>query len=220
MLLWEKRAFREGFSIIVGIDEAGRGPLAGPVVAAAVILVSTEAGKFTLREYKERIDDSKKLAGLQRQRSHREILRKSLFGVGIKERRFIDKNNIHAATLAAMRAAVKNLIEKYCRLNDTEESEIRKDICVLVDGNCRPALPYRVIPIIKGDSKSLSVAAASIVAKVERDKIMVAYDRRYPLYGFSKHKGYGTRSHFEALEMHGPCPIHRRSFTLTRSTGK
>ena len=218
MLLWENRAFKDGFSIIIGMDEAGRGPLAGPVVAVAVILSPQNSREFTFPEYKERIDDSKKLSASQRERSYREILKKSLFGLGIKNRRFIDKKNIHTATLAAMSDAVKDLIEKYCRLKGKEESDIRNDICVLVDGNCKPPLPYRIIPIVNGDSKSLSVAAASIIAKVERDRMMTAYDKTYPLYGFSRHKGYGTRLHFEALEMYGPCAIHRRSFTLTRST--
>lgn len=212
MLLWEKRVFLDGASLIVGVDEAGRGPLAGPVVAAAVMLKPSPLKKFILPRYRERVDDSKKMAPLQREKTFLEISRKSLFGVGLKGHRFIDEQNIRRATLLAMRQAVSNLIKEYCRLNNKKEERIRKDICVLIDGNIKPDLPYRSVPILKGDSKSFSIAAASIVAKVTRDKIMTSYDKRYPLYGFSKHKGYGTRFHLDAIQKFGPCPIHRKSF--------
>lgn len=212
MLLWERRAFLDGASLIVGVDEAGRGPLAGPVVAAAVMLKPAPLKKFILPRYRERVDDSKKMTPPQREKTFLEISRRSLFGVGLKGHRFIDKENIQRATLLAMKEAVSNLIKEYCRLNNERKEKIKKDICVLIDGNIKPDLPYRTVPILKGDSKSFSIAAASIVAKVTRDKIMVSYDKIYPLYGFSRHKGYGTRFHLEAIQRYGPCPIHRKSF--------
>ncbi|MBU1913420.1 MAG: ribonuclease HII [Candidatus Omnitrophica bacterium] len=204
MLAWEKKALLEGASIVIGVDEAGRGPLAGPVVAGAVILRHSD--------YKARIDDSKKLRPLQREKAFREISEKAFFGVGIKDNNYIDRENIHMATLAAMKQAVKNLVSKFCRLTDKKEKDIRKDICVLVDGLFGGFLPYKTIPIIKGDSKSLTIAAASIVAKVTRDAIMEQYDKKYPRYGFSKHKGYGTKNHLEAIERYGSCLIHRKTF--------
>lgn len=216
MLLWEKRVFLDGASIIVGLDEAGRGPLAGPVVAAAVVLRPSPLKRFILPKYRERLDDSKKMPPAQRERSFREISRKAIFGIGLKDQRFIDRKNIHAATLAAMREAVSGLVSEYCRIHNKRESEIRKDICVLVDGNMKPGLPYRTVSIIGGDSKSFSIAAASIVAKVTRDRLMCSYDKKYPLYGFARHKGYGTRFHLDAIERHGPCSIHRKSFAPIR----
>jgi len=212
MLAWEKKAFLEGASIIIGVDEAGRGPLAGPVVAGAVILGLHPLKRFKIPGYKEKIDDSKKLRPSQREKAFREISARTIFGIGIKDNKYIDRKNIHSATLAAMRQAVKRLISRFCRLNNKKERAIRKDICVLVDGMFGGFLPYRTIPIIKGDSKSISIAAASIVAKVTRDAIMGRYDRKYPIYGFSKHKGYGTVLHIEAIKRFGSCPIHRKTF--------
>ncbi len=212
MLLWEKKAFLDGASLIIGLDEAGRGPLAGPVVAGAVSLKRSPLKRFSLPQYRERIDDSKKIAQGQREKSFCEISKKAVFGIGRKSHRFIDKKNIRVATLSAMREAVKNLLKDYCRANNKKESQIRKDVCVLVDGNMDPGLPYRTVRIIKGDSKSLSIAAASIIAKVMRDRMMDSFDKRFPWYGFSRHKGYGTKAHLEAIKTHGPCRIHRKSF--------
>ena len=212
MLLCEKRAFLDGASVIIGLDEAGRGPLAGPVVAAAVVLKAFPLKRFNLPRFNERIDDSKKLLPRQREKAFSEISRKTIFGLGLKNHRFIDKRNIRIATLSAMKQAVERLVEEFCRLNRRREKQIRKKVCVLVDGNMSPELPYKTVTILKGDSKSLSIAAASIVAKVTRDRIMVSYDKTFPQYGFSKHKGYGTKSHIDALKKHGPCAIHRKSF--------
>ena len=212
MLAWEQRAFLDGASIIIGLDEAGRGPLAGPVVAGAVILEPSPLKRFRIQNYKERIDDSKKLLPRQREKAFMEISTKAVFGIGIKDNKYIDRVNIHMATLAAMKQAVKQLISEFCRLNNKKEKTIRRDVCVLVDGMFSGFLSYKTIPIIKGDSRSLSIAAASIVAKVTRDGIMRRYDEKYPLYGFSKHKGYGTRFHLEAIKRYGPCSIHRKSF--------
>jgi ribonuclease HII len=165
-----------------------------------------------MQGYKETIDDSKKLQPVQRQKAFKEISTKAIFGTGIKNNKYIDRENIHMATLAAMKQAVKKLVSKFCRLTNKKEIDIQKDVCVLVDGMFGGFLPYKTIPIIRGDSKSFSIAAASIVAKVTRDAIMNQYDKKYPLYGFSKHKGYGTRFHLEAIKRHGPCSIHRKSF--------
>lgn len=212
MLYWERRAFLEGASIIIGVDEAGRGPLAGPVVAGAVILKPSPLKRFVVPRYKYRIDDSKKLHPNVREKVFNEISKKTIFGIGVKDNKFIDKEDIHTATLAAMREAVNKLISDFCKLNNKKEKDIRKDVCILVDGNMDPGFPYKIIPIIKGDSESLSIAAASIMAKVIRDKMMCDYDRKYPVYGFARHKGYGTRFHMDAIERHGSCPIHRKSF--------
>jgi len=212
MLLWEKKAFLDGASLIIGLDEAGRGPLAGPVVAGAVSLRKSSLKRFSLPVYKERIDDSKKITPSQREKSFREISKKAAFGIGKKDHRLIDKKNIRVATLLAMREAVEGLLKDYCRINNKKESQVREKICVLVDGNMDPGLPYRTIRIIKGDSKSLSIAAASIIAKVTRDRMMNSFDKRFPQYGFSRHKGYGTKAHLEAIKTYGPCRIHRKSF--------
>ena len=212
MLAWERKALLEGASVIIGLDEAGRGPLAGPVVAGAVILELFPSKRYSILGYKERIDDSKKLQPAQREKAFKEISEKAIFGIGIKDNKYIDRENIHMATLAAMKQAVKNLVSKFCRLADKKEKNVRKNICVLVDGVFGGFLPYKTIPIVKGDSKSFSIAAASIVAKVTRDAIMIQYDKKYPLYNFSKHKGYGTKLHLQAIEQYGPCPAHRKSF--------
>jgi len=212
MLSWERKAFLKGFSIIIGVDEAGRGPLAGPVVAGAVILGRSPLKRFRISEYKETIDDSKKLRPRQREKAFKEISARAIFGIGMKDSKYIDKENIHMATLAAMKQAVKKLMAEFCRSCNKKEKNVRKKVCVLVDGIFGGSLPYKTIPIVKGDSKSLSIAAASIMAKVTRDSIMGRYDKKYPLYGFSKHKGYGTKFHLKAIERYGPCLIHRMSF--------
>lgn len=212
MLLWEKRAFLNGASLVVGLDEAGRGPLAGPVVAAAVMLTPRPLTRFALPRFKEKIDDSKKLLPKQRQKAFKEIAKKSIFATGLKGHGFIDKKNILKATRAAMEQAVLRLIDEFCRVNNKSRREIKNDICILVDGKISLNLPYKTVQIIKGDSKSLSIAAASIMAKVTRDAIMDSYDKKYPAYGFLRHKGYGTKFHMDAIKKHGPCPIHRKTF--------
>jgi len=180
-----------GFDRIAGIDEAGRGPLAGPVVAAAVIL--------PLGEDFPGIDDSKRLSAAARERLFAVIQARALgVGMGIVGPEEIDTLNIRRAALLAMKKAVQALPEP-------------PDFC-LVDG--RDEIPVAIPqgPLIKGDQRSLSIAAASIVAKVTRDRIMRAYHERYPVYGFDRNMGYGTRQHREALKRFGPTPIHRRSF--------
>ncbi len=189
-LLHERKASKEGFKCIAGIDEAGRGPLAGPVVAAAVILKNTN--------FKAKIEDSKKLSALQREKAYQEIIYKAEIGLGIVSHKIIDRINIYKATILAMEKAVTSL-------------SIKPDI-LLIDGKISLNLPCPQKSIINGDNQSCSIAAASIVAKVTRDKIMEEYSREYPQYGFKEHKGYGTKKHFLNLEKFGPCPIHRFTF--------
>ena len=194
MLYHERKLTRQGKKQIAGIDEAGRGPLAGPVVAAAVILKNFR--------FKNRIADSKVLTRLSRERAYEEISRKAVIGIGIVGEKDIDRINILRASLHAMELAVYDLGVKPDHL--------------LIDGNISPELPYPKTTIIKGESHSISIACASIIAKVTRDFIMSYYDILYPEYGFARHKGYGTKLHFLAIRRFGPSPIHRRSFTLIK----
>jgi len=197
LLYYERKLKKAGFQLIVGIDEAGRGPLAGPVVAAAVALRSLR--------FKSRIDDSKKLTARQRDEAFSEIIRKSVYGIGIVNERAVDSVNIARASCFAMEEALNRLIDK---LNPAQ----RENICVLVDGNLRLSINYPYLGIVKGDAKSKSIASASILAKVTRDCIMSLYDRLYPEYGFLRHKGYPTKAHRRALKQFGPSLIHRMSF--------
>lgn len=192
LLRHEKKLNKAGYRIIAGVDEAGRGPLAGPVVAGAVILK-----EFS---FKETIDDSKKLSAKKRERAYIEILKKAIVGIGIVDEKEIDRINIYRATLKAMELAILNL-------------PIPPDY-IIVDGNMKLPARCPVRSIVKGDSKSLSIAAASIVAKVTRDKMMLRFHEKYPQYGFAQHKGYATRMHIGAISAHGLSPIHRRSFSV------
>ncbi len=179
------------FVFICGIDEAGRGPLAGPVAAGAVILPQDCQILY--------LNDSKKLSEKRREELFAEIQEKAVAcGVGIVSAERIDAINILQATYEAMRQAVSRLA-------------VKPDL-LLNDAVTIPQVEIRQVPIVKGDAKSVSIAAASILAKVTRDHIMIEYDRLYPQYGFAKHKGYGTAAHIEALRAYGPCPIHRRTF--------
>lgn len=179
---------------VCGVDEAGRGPLAGPVVAAAVIL--------TPARIPEGLNDSKALSSKQRELLLNAIEKNAQIGIGIAEPEEIDRINILGATLAAMRRAVLAL-----PLSPNT---------ALIDGNKLPNLPCEAQAIVKGDSRSLSIAAASIVAKVTRDRLMVEADARYPGYGLAGHKGYPTKAHMEAVRDLGPSPIHRFSFKPVR----
>lgn len=184
--------------MIIGVDEAGRGPLAGPVVACAVSLLSCR--------FKNRIDDSKKLTPRQRETAFAEIIRKSVFGIGIVSEKVIDRLNILEATRLAMKQAVESLIAKF------ENRGRDKRLHLLIDGNLTLDIDAAFTAVIKGDSKSKSIASASILAKVIRDRIMVIYDRLYPEYRFYQHKGYPTKIHRLALKKFGPSIIHRTSF--------
>ena len=194
---FEEEARKQGCFFVAGVDEAGRGPLAGPVVAAAVILPHNSP-------LPSGIDDSKKLSSVKRARLFKEIKDSShiRWAVGIVDSQKIDEINILQATYLAMRKAVVGL-----------GSDV--DFC-LVDGLPIYGLPVEHKAIVKGDSRSYSIAAASIIAKETRDQMMVEYSEKYPQYGFEKHKGYGTKVHTEALYTHGPCPIHRFSFEPVR----
>lgn len=197
MSIHEERLKAAGFIRIAGVDEAGRGPLAGPVVAAACIL--PEGALFS------NLNDSKQLTVEQREDLFQQITTSAglLYGIGIIDVETIDRVNILQATFLAMRKAISALATAPDYL--------------LIDGN---QLPMREIPgeaLIDGDALSVSIAAASIIAKVTRDRLMQTLDVEYPLYGFKQHKGYATERHLEALRLHGPCPIHRKSFDPIRS---
>ena len=192
----EKRFKGLGYDAVIGVDEAGRGPLAGPVVAGAVLLKSTR--------FINRIDDSKKLTLSQRENAFLEIVQKSIFSLCIIDQELIDAKNILIATRLCMQNAITSLLNKLKV----------KNACILVDGNIKlDTKNVCVHNIIGGDSKSKSIASASIVAKVSRDRIMSLYDKVFPGYGFIKHKGYPTLRHRLALRRFGPCPIHRLTFS-------
>ena len=192
-LFFEKKLVESGYKYIAGVDEAGRGPLAGPVVAAAVILPE----KFSCNQ----LNDSKKLSPSKREKIYNELMNvnsKVISGFAVIDEGVIDQINILRATHMAMAQASSNL--------PIEAS------FVIIDGMPVKDFPFNNESIIKGDSKSLSIAAASVIAKVERDKIMLNYSKEYPEYKFEKHKGYGTKLHLDALKEFGPCKIHRKSF--------
>ena len=177
-------------AVISGMDEAGRGPLIGPVVAACVVMPLDQEPILW-------VDDSKKLSEMRREAVYEEIMEKALYvGVGQMDAREIDRVNILQATKQAMREAASQ----------------SPSSLFLIDAVRDLGLPGREIPIIHGDAVSYSIAAASIVAKVTRDRLLVALDEMYPMYGLKKNKGYGTKEHIEALKKYGPCPEHRRTF--------
>lgn len=188
----EEELYKNGTNLICGIDEAGRGPLAGPVVVASAVMLKDSMI--------EGVNDSKKVSEKKRERIFEEITKQAIsYGVGIIDETKIDEINILQATKLGLTNSIKEL-------------NVKPDI-ILVDAlkninTCN--IPYR--SIIKGDALSYSIAAASIIAKVTRDRIMIGYDKMYPEYGFSKHKGYGTAEHIAAIKKYGLCPIHRRTF--------
>ncbi len=191
MLEYERNLYSKGYEYICGIDEAGRGPLCGPVVAAAVIL--KKGDKI------EGVNDSKKLSEKKREQLFEAIKQRAVaYSVGIVDEKTIDEINILEATRLAMKKAVEGLrVEAQYALVDAEKK-------VPID------IPYT--PIIKGDALSESIAAASIIAKVTRDRMIVELDSKYPEYNFAKNKGYGTKQHADAIKEHGLCPAHRKSF--------
>ena len=192
----EKIFFQKGAEFIGGIDEAGRGPLAGPVVAACVILNPN----FKINKEIQEIKDSKKLSAAKREKLTDVIFASfTEVGIGICDHATIDRINILQATFLAMKKAIGALKQK-------------PDF-ILTDGKFGiPNISIKQKAIINGDNLSLSIAAASIIAKVKRDEIMLELHEKYPQYSFDKHKGYGTKLHMEALQRHGPCPMHRKSF--------
>ena len=190
----EERTVLE-LSPIAGVDEAGRGPLAGPVVAACAVIPLDYPFYY--------LNDSKKMSEKRREALF-EVLQKEAiaFGIGIVSPERIDEINILQATYEAMREALKDMERRF---------SLSPNI-LLNDAVTIPGIPIPQKAIVHGDAKSLSIAAASVLAKVTRDHIMLEYDEQYPKYGFKQHKGYGTKVHREAILTHGPCPIHRRSF--------
>lgn len=191
MLEIEESLYEKGYNFICGVDEAGRGPLCGPVVAAAVILPKDECI--------EGVNDSKKISEKKREKLYDEIINKALaVGIGISDVDVIESVNILNATKIAMKQAISNL---------TATPEY-----VLIDGNQMIDITIPAETVISGDARSESIAAASIVAKVTRDRMLRKWDEDYPEYGFAKHKGYGTKAHIEAIAKYGLSPIHRPSF--------
>ena len=191
MLAFEKQARSSGYKMVAGVDEAGRGPLAGPVVSAAVVLPET----FNVPG----INDSKKLSEKKREALFPVIQTQAVaFGIGIADHEEIDRINILQASLLSMKRAVEALQ--------------RTPDFLLIDGKFTIDTTIDQRSVIKGDALSLSIAAASILAKVTRDRIMADLDAQYPQYGLKRHKGYPTKAHKEAILVHGPCPIHRKSF--------
>lgn len=190
---YEESLYRQGCSIIAGVDEVGRGPLAGPVVAAAVIL---PRGFAVLG-----VDDSKKLSPKRREELYHQIRENAIaFAIGMEDQATIDRINILEATKRAMKQALDHLNALYPIDH------------VLVDALTLKEVSLPQTAIIKGDAKSVSIAAASILAKVTRDRMMEDYHRQYPHYGFDQNKGYGTRTHYQGISTYGICPIHRLSF--------
>lgn len=188
---YEKQAHDEGFNIVCGVDEAGRGPLAGPVFAAAVILPENYSHEI--------LNDSKKLSEKKRDLVYEDIIRDAVcWSVGVATEKEIDDINILNATFLAMKRAVDGL-------------SVRPDLAY-IDGNREPKTGVKEITIIKGDGKCMSVAAASIIAKVSRDRFMLQLDKKYPQYQFSKHKGYGTKLHYQMIEQYGVSDVHRKTF--------
>ena len=191
--MWEieDSFYDQGLQVICGVDEAGRGPLAGPVCAAAVILPRGLEIPG--------LNDSKKLSDKRRRELFPEIQKQALaFGIGFASEKEIDAINILQATFLAMERALAQL-------------PVKPEL-VLIDGNREKDFGIPVKTVVKGDSLSANIAAASILAKVSRDDVMLEMAREYPQYGFEIHKGYGTRAHYDALREFGPCPIHRRTF--------
>ena len=191
MYWYERRARSQGYHDIAGVDEAGRGPLAGPVVAAAVV--------FPPGYQHTEINDSKKLSPKKREILYEVIQKDAVsIGIGVSEVRVIDTINILQATMLAMKEAVLGI-------------SLNPDY-LLIDGINRIELDLPQATVIRGDQKSISIAAASIIAKVSRDRLMEMYHRQFPMYNFLKNKGYGTREHLNAISQYGRCKLHRRSF--------
>lgn len=194
---YERQLAAEGYSLIAGIDEAGRGPLAGPVAAACVIFKSE--GPFV-----KGADDSKKLSEKRRESLFEEIKEKSFaYGISLVDNHRIDEINILQATYEAMR----NALEEAIKMADEKMPGI-----LLVDHVHIPQVEIPQISITHGDAQSVSIASASILAKVSRDRLMKQFDEEFPQYGFAKHKGYGTKAHYEAIAQYGPSEIHRMTF--------
>ena len=203
----EHQAISQTMRVIIGVDEAGRGPLARPVHAAAVALVRLDEPDALSAHWMADLDDSKRLTEARREALYDPIKAHALaWHVASRERDVIDRDNILQATFQCMVEAIEAVTAQLAALGLTPDR-------VYIDGNQKA--PFSGTPqttVVKGDSRSLHIAAASILAKVSRDRLMVEHDARWPAYGFAQHKGYGTKVHRAAIAAHGPCPIHRLSF--------
>jgi ribonuclease HII len=200
----ERELVALGYSRVAGVDEAGRGPLAGPVVAAAVILPLG----FTSPHFPY-LHDSKQLDAAMRERLFEELTDAVEFGIGIVDAATIDAINIRQASWRAMQFAVADMEKRSPRPTQPPDY-------VLIDGLPYGPGPWQYEAIVKGDAKSLSIAAASVIAKVTRDRMMVEYSKQFPAYNFGRHKGYPSPEHLRALAEHGPCELHRKSYAPVR----
>lgn len=204
----EKLYWEQGLQFVAGIDEAGRGPLAGPVVAGAVIVQPHIIEEVRNAPEFKLVRDSKMLSALQREKAYEFVTQNFQWGIGFSDEKTIDRVNILQASFLAMKKAVSNLKSK------TKQSPQ----IILIDGRSPiPNISIRQESIVSGDKHIFSISAASIVAKVTRDRIMLEYSEKYPQYDFARHKGYGTKLHFEMIEKHGMCDIHRKSFCKKKS---
>ncbi|MFZ3054921.1 MAG: ribonuclease HII [Minisyncoccales bacterium] len=201
MIQEEKKLWKKGYKYVVGIDEAGRGPLAGPVSAGAVLILEKD---FKEAKKIKSVKDSKKLREKERKIVYLNLIKnkKIKWGIGMVSEKVIDKINILEATKLAMIKAVKDLEKK---------NKVKADFLIL-DGRMKLNLKIDQKSIVRGDDKVFSISAASIIAKVRRDELMEKYNKKYPQYNFKKHKGYGTKEHLEKIQKHGACEIHRKSF--------
>jgi ribonuclease HII len=199
MIQEEEKLWKKGYNVVIGIDEAGRGPLAGPVVASAVFIHKKDFSRLRKNKF---IRDSKELAPKKRKEVYEFLIGSVKWGTGVVSEKTIDRINIFQATRLAMKKAVRDFEKR---------NKIKADF-VILDGTMRIDVEAEQKAIVKADKKVLSCSAASIIAKVTRDEMMIKYDKKYPLYNFKQHKGYGTREHARKLKKHGPCPIHRKSF--------
>jgi ribonuclease HII len=207
-LNWEKRYWRLGFELVVGVDEAGRGPLAGPVSAGAVALLDFAANDPEIRQLLNAVRDSKKMSARRRDEAYGLLMdcKKIVWANALVSERTIDRVNILEATKMAMVRAIKLLFEKI-----GTDLAVERVHCLL-DGNFSIAVPYSQRSIVAGDARVFSISAASIIAKVVRDRYMEALDKKFPGYDFSQNKGYPTAAHYSALRNLGPCAAHRKTF--------
>lgn len=219
----EKQLAEQGYGAVIGVDEAGRGPLCGPVVACAVTIRNT---KYDIQDTKmwELVRDSKKLSEKQREKVFDFIHENFYVGVGLCDHETIDRINILEASFLAIKKAVAELTRNVERITRNEKKSLRSTLqaprfMILVDGNkIIPNFSMEQKAVVGGDKIVKSISAASIIAKVTRDRLMLDMHKKYPQYGFDKHKGYGTKAHMEALQKHGPCEIHRQSFAPVKKS--
>ncbi|HPN55010.1 MAG TPA: ribonuclease HII [Candidatus Moranbacteria bacterium] len=228
----EKELLEQGYEIVIGVDEAGRGPLAGPVIAAAVTIRNEKSNNQTGAEIPnttyqipdtkmwDLVRDSKKLSEKQREKVFDFIHENFHVGVGLCSHETIDRINILEASFLAMKKAVSDLVRNKAKVESLKPKADGR-VVILVDGNKQiPNFSMEQKAIVSGDKIVKSISAASIVAKVTRDRMMLEMHQRYPEYGFDRHKGYGTKMHMDALSKHGPCEIHRRSFAPVKAAPK